>query len=68
MQYDRHPTQPSASAAGPRGRTTATTPLQRIGDPDEIAGAAVFLASRAGAFMTGQKIVVDGGATISGLG
>lgn len=43
---------------------TATTPLRRIGDPDEIAGAAVFLASPAGSFVTGQKIVVDGGATI----
>jgi len=45
---------------------TATTPLQRIGEPDEIAGAAVFLASRAGSFMTGQTIVIDGGATIAG--
>ena len=41
-------------------------PLRRIGEPDEIAGAAVFLASRAGSFMTGQTIVVDGGATIAG--
>ena len=49
-------------------KTTRATPLARIGDPDEIAGAAVFLASQAGAFMTGQKIVIDGGATISGLG
>jgi len=37
----------------------------RIGIPDEIAGAAVFLASRAGTFTTGQTIVIDGGATIS---
>jgi NAD(P)-dependent dehydrogenase (short-subunit alcohol dehydrogenase family) len=42
----------------------ATTPLRRIGEPDEIAGAAVFLASRAGSFITGQAIVVDGGVTI----
>jgi NAD(P)-dependent dehydrogenase (short-subunit alcohol dehydrogenase family) len=45
-------------------RTTSTTPLRRIGEPDDIAGAAVFLASQAGAFMTGQAIVIDGGSTI----
>lgn len=45
-------------------RVTATSPLRRIGEPDEIAGAAVFLASAAGSFMTGQNIVIDGGATI----
>ena len=45
-------------------RSTAGTPLRRIGEPNEIAGAAVFRASAAGNFMTGQKIVVDGGATI----
>ena len=45
---------------------TATTPLRRIGEPDEIAGAAVFLVSPAGSFVTGQTIVVDGGATMSG--
>jgi NAD(P)-dependent dehydrogenase (short-subunit alcohol dehydrogenase family) len=44
--------------------TTSTTPLRRIGEPDDIAGAAVFLASQAGAFMTGQAVVIDGGATI----
>jgi NAD(P)-dependent dehydrogenase (short-subunit alcohol dehydrogenase family) len=38
------------------------TPLRRLGEPDDIAGAAVFLASRAGAWMTGQAIVIDGGA------
>ena len=45
-------------------RRTATTPLRRIGEPDEVAGAAVFLASAAGSFVTGQTIVVDGGVTI----
>jgi NAD(P)-dependent dehydrogenase (short-subunit alcohol dehydrogenase family) len=45
-------------------RSTAGAALKRIGDPDEIAGCAVFLAGRAGAFVTGQNFVVDGGATI----
>jgi NAD(P)-dependent dehydrogenase (short-subunit alcohol dehydrogenase family) len=39
-------------------------PLRRIGEPDELAGAAVYLASKAGSFMTGQAMIVDGGATI----
>jgi NAD(P)-dependent dehydrogenase (short-subunit alcohol dehydrogenase family) len=46
-------------------RSTEGAPLKRIGLPDEIAGAAVFLASSAGAFMTGQTMVIDGGATIA---
>jgi NAD(P)-dependent dehydrogenase (short-subunit alcohol dehydrogenase family) len=41
------------------------TPLERIGEPDDIAGAAAFLASDASRFMTGQTIVVDGGVAIS---
>ncbi len=43
---------------------TKTTPLRRIGEPHEIAGAAVFLAAQASAFMTGQAIIIDGGSTI----
>ena len=43
---------------------TRGTPLRRIGEPHEIAGAAVFLAAPASAFMTGQSIIVDGGSTI----
>ncbi|MDQ8756249.1 SDR family oxidoreductase [Sphingosinicella sp. LHD-64] len=42
---------------------TRHTPLRRIGEPHEIAGAAVFLASPASTFMTGQTIIVDGGST-----
>lgn len=42
------------------------TPLGRIGEPEEIAGTAVYLASKAGAYVTGQNIVVDGGSTIKG--
>ncbi|ENZ83040.1 MULTISPECIES: SDR family oxidoreductase [Caulobacter] len=45
-------------------RATKGVPLRRIGEPDELAGAAVYLASKAGSFMTGQALVVDGGATI----
>lgn len=41
------------------------TPLRRIGEPEDVAGAAVFLASRAGAYVTGQCIVVDGGVTVA---
>jgi NAD(P)-dependent dehydrogenase (short-subunit alcohol dehydrogenase family) len=46
-------------------RSTASSALKRIGEPDEIAGMAVFLASRAGAFTTGQTFVIDGGATVT---
>jgi NAD(P)-dependent dehydrogenase (short-subunit alcohol dehydrogenase family) len=44
-------------------RSSSGTPLRRLGEPDDIAGAAVLLASKAGAWITGQTIVVDGGAT-----
>jgi len=46
-------------------QTVRRYPLRRIGEPDEIAGTAIFLASRAGSFVTGQTIVVDGGATVT---
>lgn len=39
-------------------------PLRRIGEPDEIAGAVVYLAAPAGRFMTWQVLVIDGGVTI----
>jgi NAD(P)-dependent dehydrogenase (short-subunit alcohol dehydrogenase family) len=42
----------------------AWTPLRRLGSPEDIAGAAVFLAARSGAWLTGQSVVIDGGATI----
>lgn len=43
--------------------TLRGTPLARIGEVDEVSGAAVFLASKAGAYITGQTIVIDGGLT-----
>jgi NAD(P)-dependent dehydrogenase (short-subunit alcohol dehydrogenase family) len=41
--------------------TTDTIPLRRIGEPEDIAGTVVFLVSRAGSYITGQTILVDGG-------
>ena len=46
-------------------KTEAATPLRRIGEPEDIAGAAVYLASPASRWMTGQVLVIDGGVTIS---
>ena len=46
-------------------KRTAGDPLRRIGEPEEVAGVAVYLASRAGSFTTGQNFVIDGGATIA---
>ena len=45
--------------------TISKAPLRRIGSPDEVAGAAIFLASDAGSFITGQNIIIDGGVTIA---
>jgi len=50
---------PARAAAIARGY-----PLRRLGEPDDVAGAALLLASRAGNFITGQTIVIDGGGLI----
>jgi NAD(P)-dependent dehydrogenase (short-subunit alcohol dehydrogenase family) len=44
-----------------REELEATQPIPRIGQPEEIAGAALYLASNQSSFMTGQVIVIDGG-------
>ena len=46
----------------------AGTPLGRIAEPEDIAGAAAFLASDAAQYITGQTVVVDGGTTITAGG
>jgi 3-oxoacyl-[acyl-carrier protein] reductase len=45
-----------------RERLVAATPLGRFGEPGELAGAAVFLASDESSFVTGQTLGVNGGA------
>ena len=49
-----------------RAAREAATPLRRLGHPDDIAGLAVLLAGKAGAFITGQTLIADGGVTIGG--
>ena len=48
------------------GRAVKNYALHRIGEPEEVGGVAVMLAAKAGSFITGQTIVVDGGSTIYG--
>lgn len=45
-------------------RIASTQPIRRIGDPDEISFAALYLASDESSFMTGEVLVIDGGATL----
>ncbi|HJP99711.1 MAG TPA: SDR family oxidoreductase, partial [Rhodanobacteraceae bacterium] len=52
--------------AGLEARVTARTPAGRWGTPDDLAGVAVFFASRASDFVTGAAIPVDGGYSIQG--
>jgi len=54
--------------AGPRGQEFLTrTPMRRFGRVEELAGAAVYLASDAASFVTGQLLIVDGGLLASGV-
>lgn len=45
-------------------RVEKGTPARRMGEPDDIGGVAVFLASRAAAYVTGQTLIVDGGLSV----
>lgn len=49
-----------------RAAIAKNIPLHRIGEPEDMAGVVLYLASRAGAYVTGQTIAVDGGATVTG--
>ena len=49
-----------------RAAIESHVPLGRIGSPEDMAGAAIFLASRAGAYLTGAIIPVDGGISARG--
>jgi NAD(P)-dependent dehydrogenase (short-subunit alcohol dehydrogenase family) len=58
----------AALLEGPRGQEfLVRTPMQRFGRLDELVGAAVYLASDASTFVTGQLLVVDGGLLASGV-
>jgi len=49
-----------------KAKAIASYPIGRLGEPEDIAGAAVYLAAPAGNFVTGQTLVIDGGTTIGG--
>jgi NAD(P)-dependent dehydrogenase (short-subunit alcohol dehydrogenase family) len=51
---------------GREDAVAATYPLQRLGVPEDVAGAVAFLCSRDAAWITGQTIVIDGGVTLTG--
>ena len=59
LHRDRHDR--SHDREGARGRASAAIPLGRVGRPEDVAGAALFLVSDAAAYVTGQVLAVDGG-------
>ncbi|MNC46528.1 Glucose 1-dehydrogenase 1 [compost metagenome] len=58
----------SEGLAAKEARLTRSVPLKRLGEPEEIAGVAVFLASDAASYVNGADIGVDGGSGSSPLG
>jgi NAD(P)-dependent dehydrogenase (short-subunit alcohol dehydrogenase family) len=55
----------TGDANAARSRVAAATPLGRVGTADDIAQAALFLCSEAGAYLTGVALPVDGGRTVT---
>ena len=51
---------------GREAEVAATYPLQRLGVPEDVAGAVTFLYSRDASWITGQTLVLDGGVTLTG--
>ncbi len=60
----RTPAMDNLGDAGVNAAIARGIPLGRLGEPGDIAAAMLFLASDAAAYITGQTIVVDGGATL----
>ena len=58
------PDQPRTAAEETRKQTVAMIPLARMGQPEDIANAVVFLAGEKSSYITGQTIIVDGGWTL----
>jgi len=61
------PSDLNTTARDHTGEMKKVIPGKRIGEKDNIAGAAIFLASRAGSFNVGSNIVVDGGESVRGI-
>ena len=56
---------PSEEAKKAKKAMEKTFPMQRMGQPDELVGAAIYLASEASSFTTGSEIIIDGGVLLA---